>query len=111
MGLGWCYLFEADATIPLPVKRGGVILFHKRNIHSSMPNRSARLRRSVDIRYHPSGQPSGRPAFPGFVARSRANPENELRDAKVWQENWREACRRIIEGEYKGPIFRDWTQL
>ena len=96
---------------PLPVKRGGVILFHKRNIHSSMPNRSARLRWSIDIRYHPSGQPSGRPAFPGFVARSRANPENELRDAKVWQENWREARRRIIEGEYKGPIFRDWTQL
>lgn len=95
---------------PLPVKRGGVILFHKRNIHSSLPNRSQRLRWSVDIRYHPTGQPSGRPAFPGFVARSRSNPASELRDENLWMQNWQEARRRIIEGEYRGPIFRDWSR-
>ncbi|MEM7193911.1 MAG: phytanoyl-CoA dioxygenase family protein [Pseudomonadota bacterium] len=93
---------------PLPVKRGGIILFHKQNIHSSTPNRSARLRWSVDIRYHPTGQPSGRPAFPGFIARSRSNPESELRDPVVWQTNWEAARQRIINGEYTGPVFRDW---
>ena len=93
---------------PLPVRRGGIVIFHKHNIHSSLPNRSERLRWSADLRYHPVGQPSGRPAFPGFFARSRANPESELHDAETWQRNWQEARRRIVEGEYRGPIFRDW---
>lgn len=103
-------IINGRSGTPLPVERGGVILFHKRNIHSSLPNRSQRLRWSVDIRYHPTGQPSGRPAFPGFIARSRNHPSSELRDEQVWIENWREARRRIIEGEYQGPIFRDWTR-
>ena len=93
---------------PLPVKRGGVILFHKQNIHCSLPNRSDRLRWSVDIRYHPIGQPSGRPAFPGFIARSRSNPDSELKDAQIWYQRWRTARQRIIDREYQGPIFRDW---
>jgi len=93
---------------PLPVRRGGVILFHKHNIHSSLPNLSERLRWSLDLRYHPAGQPSGRPAFPGFIARSRRNPDSELRDAQVWQQNWADARRRIVNGEYQGPVFRDW---
>ena len=93
---------------PLPVKRGGLILFHKQNIHSSLPNRSTRLRWSLDIRYHPTGQASGRPAFPGFVARSRSNPASELRDENIWMDNWRKARQRIIDGDYQGPVFRDW---
>ncbi len=92
----------------MPVKRGSVILFHKCNIHSSLPNKSDRLRWSVDIRYHPSGEPSGRPAFPGFVARSRSNPASELRDEALWLQQWRDARQRIINGEYQGPVFRDW---
>ena len=94
---------------PLPVGRGGIILFHRHNIHSSLPNRSDRLRWSLDMRYHPVGQPSGRPAFPGFVARSRRDPASELHDAKAWQDNWEAARQRIVNGEYQGPIFRDWA--
>lgn len=93
---------------PLPVERGGVILFHKHNIHSSLPNRSERLRWSLDLRYHPADQPSGRPAFPGFIARSRQQPDSELRDASAWQQRWEDARLRIVRGEYEGPIFRDW---
>lgn len=96
--------------VSLPVKRGGVILFHKQNIHCSRPNKSDRLRWSVDIRYHPIGQPSGRPAFPGFIARSKAAPERELRDAARWKQSWEDARQRIIRGEYTGPIFRDWLR-
>ena len=40
----------------LPVKRGGIIMFHKENIHCARSNRSDRIRWSVDIRYHPIGQ-------------------------------------------------------
>lgn len=93
---------------PLPVKRGGLVIFHKNNIHCSLPNRSNRFRWSVDLRYHPVGQASGRPAFPGFVARSRANPASELKNAQVWNQLWQESRRKIIAGEYKGPIFKDW---
>jgi hypothetical protein len=95
---------------PLPVERGGIILFHRHNIHSSLPNRSDRLRWSLDLRYHPIGQPSGRPAFPGFIARSRRDPASELRDAKAWQDNWEAARQRIVDGDYRGPIFRDWAR-
>jgi len=94
--------------MPLPVKRGGLVIFHKQNIHCSLPNHSDRLRWSVDLRYHPAGQPSGRPAFPGFVARSQSNPELELKDPMVWKRLWDDARTRIIRGQYSGPIFRDW---
>jgi ectoine hydroxylase-related dioxygenase (phytanoyl-CoA dioxygenase family) len=95
---------------PLPVKRGGIILFHKNNIHCSKPNRSDRLRWSLDLRYHPVGQASGRPAFPGFVARSRSHPESELRDPVIWNQMWQDARTKIIRGEYRGPIFKDWRE-
>jgi phytanoyl-CoA hydroxylase len=92
----------------LPVARGGIIIFHKQNIHCSKPNRSNRLRWSLDLRYHPVGQASGRPAFPGFVARSRANPDTELSDPAQWNRMWQDARMSIIRGEYQGPIFKDW---
>ena len=92
----------------LPVGRGGIIIFHKQNIHCSKPNRSNRLRWSLDLRYHPVGQASGRPAFPGFVARSRANPDTELKDPARWNRMWQDARMSIIRGEYQGLIFKDW---
>ena len=69
-------LMDGRTTVPLPVKRGGIVLFHKFNVHCALPNRSDKLRWSVDLRYLPTGQATGRPAFPGFVARSRAHPES-----------------------------------
>ena len=101
------HLMARRAAVPLPVKRGGVILFHKMNVHRALPNRSAGLRWSMDLRYHPTGQSSGRPAFPGFVARSRANPSSELRDPTAWARSWDEARRRIVAGAYRGRIFED----
>jgi hypothetical protein len=83
------------------------VLFHKMNIHCALPNHSRDLRWSVDLRYHPTGQATGRPAFPGFVARSRANPASELRDPAEWAALWEAARQRIVSGEYRGPIFAD----
>ena len=95
--------------IPLPMKRGGLIIFHKQNIHSSLPNLSSRLRWSMDLRYHPVDQPSGRPVFPGFVARSKSNPSRELKDPLAWKRLWDEARSRIIQGKTEGSVFKDWT--
>lgn len=96
---------EERPVVPLPVNRRGVILFHKFNIHCALPNRSNALRWSIDLRYHPTGQPSGRPAFPGFVARSRSHPDSEQRDHASWARSWHEARTRILGGRYTGPIF------
>ncbi|MCP4997715.1 MAG: phytanoyl-CoA dioxygenase family protein [Hyphomicrobiales bacterium] len=106
-------LMEDREAVPLPVKRGGVVLFHKMNVHRALPNRSNDLRWSIDLRYHPTGQATGRPAFPGFVARSRAEPSSELRDPAIWAQRWDEARQAIIGGEYRGRIFEDrrWNDV
>lgn len=100
-------LMEGRNAVPLPVKRGGVVLFHKMNVHRALPNRSGALRWSMDLRYHPTGQASGRPAFPGFVARSRSDPASELQDPAVWAARWDDARRAIISGEFHGRVFED----
>ncbi len=92
---------------PLPMARGGIILFDKLNVHCSRPNRSSAIRWSMDLRYSPTGHPTGRPAFPGFVARSRFHPESELRDWSRWQALWLQARERILRGDHGDRIFED----
>ncbi len=89
----------------LPVARGGVVLFGKHNIHCSLPNLSTNLRWSFDLRYSVTGMPTGRSAFPDFIARSRSQPERELRDPVVWKQLWGQAREAILSGAYKGPVF------
>ncbi|MEQ8293262.1 MAG: phytanoyl-CoA dioxygenase family protein [Roseovarius sp.] len=90
---------------PLPVKAGGAVIFHPLTPHASLDNRSDRFRWSFDIRYSVTGQPTGRAHFPDFVARSRANPEAELRDWRTWREMWQAACARL-SGQPHIPIHR-----
>lgn len=80
-------LDEAKAK-PLPVGSGGVILFHPLTVHGSLANTSDRIRWSFDLRYNVTGDPTGRPAFPEFVARSRAAPETVLTDPDEWHARW-----------------------
>ncbi len=68
---------------------------HRRTKHSSLPNVSDTIRWSFDLRYNPIGQPTGRPMFPSWVARSRAHPETELRDPAEWARLWLEARDRL----------------
>ncbi len=83
-------LFDADRAIPLPVDRGDVVFVHKQTVHGSYPNISDEVRWSFDLRYNPSDQPTGRIAFPGFIARSRRDPSSELRDPEQWNRLWLE---------------------
>ncbi|MDE0492503.1 MAG: phytanoyl-CoA dioxygenase family protein [Acidimicrobiaceae bacterium] len=92
---------------PLPVRRGGVVLFDKLNAHRSLPNCSGAMRWSMDLRYNPIGQGTGRPAFPAFVARSTQQPESELRDFETWKAMWEDAREEIVGGEYPDRIFED----
>ncbi len=50
-------------AVAVPVKRGGVLLFHHLTKHASLTNTSDGIRYSFDLCY----QPTGRPAFPGLL--------------------------------------------
>lgn len=97
----------ADAPCPLPMRRGSALFMHRLTMHASLPNKSEEIRWSFDLRYNPIGQPTGRGHFPGFVARSRQNPESELRDPAEWARLWHD-CRRRLANEGAGP-FNRWS--
>jgi len=96
----------AGKPLPVPVKRGGVLLMHRRTMHAALANRSDELRWSFDLRYQPTGLPTGRPAFPGFVARSRRDPQSEQRDWRAWAQSWLEARARLAQA--MPPRFNRW---
>jgi hypothetical protein len=86
---------------------GSVLLMHQRTLHCSRDNVTGdQVRISFDLRYQPVGQPTGRPAFPGFVARSRARPERELRDPVAWARLWEDTRARLAARDT--PVFNRW---
>ena len=90
-------LFDDDQAIPVPTRRGDVVFLHKQVVHGSLPNVSENIRWSFDLRYNPIGQNTGREVFPGFVARSHANPESELTDPAEWQHTWLNCRKRMAK--------------
>ena len=100
------FLAEDELFVSLPMAAGDVLLMHRRTPHASHSNHSDHVRWSFDLRYHPIGQPTGRDAFPGFVARSQRNPAIELHDPRAWTELWLDARARLAVGE--NPRFNRW---
>jgi phytanoyl-CoA hydroxylase len=100
-------LLPTERATPLPMRAGSVLLMTQRTVHSSLDNiTDDEVRISLDLRYQPIGQPSGRPAFPGFVARSAARPESVLRDPAAWAQSWLEARERLAEQQ--DPSYNRW---
>jgi phytanoyl-CoA hydroxylase len=100
-------LLPEKAPVPLPMHPGSVLLMTSRTVHSSLDNCTENaVRISFDLRYQPTGQPTGRPAFPGFVARSSADPESVLRDPAVWESSWRNAQTTLAQ--QNDPSFNRW---
>lgn len=94
--------------VPLPMDPGDVLFMHRRTQHSGLINRSNEIRWSFDLRYHPIGQATGRSWFPGFVVRSRSDPDSELRSAAAWAESWRQARYELSRS---GDVaFNRWKQ-
>ena len=94
--------------VTVPVKPGSVLFMTHDTIHSSLPNRSDKVRWSFDLRYSPIGQPTGRPLFPGFVARSRSHPESVLTDPDVWSQLWSDTRSRLENQE--NPVYNRWSE-
>ena len=96
---------DAERAVPLPVKAGGAVIFHPLTPHASLTNQTDGFRWSFDLRFHKTGQPSGRTHFPEFIARSRANPDLELKDWTLWQAMWEDARARLAVAPHI-PIHR-----
>ena len=86
--------------------RGGALLLNSRMLHSSLTNFSDRIRWSFDLRYQPIGLPTGRSAFPGFVARSVMKPGSELKDWRQWAQLWADTRKRLADEGM--PKFNRW---
>jgi phytanoyl-CoA hydroxylase len=100
-------LIADDCAVALPMLPGSVLVMHQRTIHSSLDNTTDHaVRVSFDLRYQPIGEPTGRPMFPGFIARSRIHPESVLRDPFAWAQRWYEARAHLAERE--NPTFNRW---
>jgi len=99
--------FDVARATPVPIRSGGALFMHRRTPHSSLSNSSEDVRCSLDLRYNPTGQPTGRPEFPGFVARSRRDPASELRDPAIWERLWMETrARMAAHPEAVQPFYR-----
>ena len=94
-------------AVSLPMKAGSTLLMHRRTVHSSLDNQTdAQVRFSLDLRYQPVGQPTGRPQFPSFVARCRSQPEAELHEPKAWANMWLDAREQLPSRERL--VFNRW---
>jgi phytanoyl-CoA hydroxylase len=105
-------VFDVGRAIPVPMRQGSALFMSKTTPHGSLGNRSNGIRWSLDIRYSVIGQPTGRPEFPGFVARSRSNPQSELRNPETWRANWEAARARLLMiDDVVSRFSRSWSGL
>ncbi len=98
-----------EAAVAQPMRRGDVLFMTRYTQHSSLPNRSDSMRWSFDLRYNPTGQPTGREVFPGFVARSRKDPASELRDARAWAQLWYDTRARMAAPDFVDFSYNRWN--
>lgn len=98
---------DPSAAVTLPMTAGSLLLLHTRTVHDSLPNQTAdRLRVSLDLRYQPTGQPSGREQFPSFVVRSQLYPDRVTTDPAEWRNGWLDARSRLAKEGI--PPFNRW---
>jgi ectoine hydroxylase-related dioxygenase (phytanoyl-CoA dioxygenase family) len=101
-------LLPLERETPVPMKAGSILLMTSRTVHQSLDNLTDdEVRLSFDLRYQPIGHPTGRPMFPGFLARSVTHPEATLTNAAEWARLWYETRARMAERE--NPSFNRWS--
>lgn len=87
--------------LALPMHKGDVLLMHKEIPHRSYPNQSETVRWSIDLRFQPTGTPTGRYYWPDFPVRSKSNPDSVLVDHEVWSNMWQKALSSDSPASYR----------
>ena len=72
-------------AVSIEVDPGDVVLFHNLMFHCGLPNRTRKVRWSMDWRYQDATQPTMR-THRGHMARSGKAPENVVSNRKDWAE-------------------------
>lgn len=101
---------EAEA-VPVPVRKGDVVLLDKRTPHGSRTNSSDQVRWSFDFRFYPADQPTDRPWFPNITVFDRVHPERIQTDADDWRDRWMRAREAIVTAGRPLPGRREFAQL
>lgn len=84
--------------VPVPMRRGSILLMHSRTLHSSMPNlTSDRVRLSLDLRYQGVEKPTGRPAFPSLQLRDSSKTLSATPES--WRSSWLATRERLADQE------------
>ncbi|MHB1533375.1 MAG: phytanoyl-CoA dioxygenase family protein [Acidimicrobiales bacterium] len=97
---------DESQSVTLPIRAGSVLLMHSRTMHASLGNTTVdQVRISMDLRYQAPDQPTGRPQFPSFLARSPSHPDQEIHDPREWVSLW-EAARLRLKGRDLPPFNR-----
>lgn len=104
----------ADAEVPpgpiitCELEVGDVLMTTERLVHRSLPHSSDRVRWSLDTRYCRIGEPTGRDHKPGFIARSRQQPDRVARSHHAWIRAFEDAGLDWTEKTWKGlpPALR-----
>lgn len=90
---------DEERAVTLPMEPGSVLVMDARLAHASLPNTTeSGMRISLDLRYQPAGEPSGRPHFPSVLVRSRACLDEVVTSSEAWEQLWRQARARLAEG-------------
>ena len=80
---------------------GDVVLMGPLTPHKSFPNETSKCRWSLDLRYHPTGQHSGRLSFPEFVVESAKTNHSVPIDYDKWCNLWINALSKKIKNKYR----------
>jgi hypothetical protein len=100
----------AREPVDLPMRRGSVLILHKRTLHSALPNTTAdEVRISMDLRYQPLPEPSGRPQFPTFLVRGEQEAGQPAATWQQWRQGWLDARARLADMD-AGP-FNRWSSI
>lgn len=99
---------DTARVVPLEVGSGGVVLLHRLTQHASLENNSDSIRWSFDLRYQPPDHATGRPYFPGFLARSAQRPDDVMIDHLEWASSWRTARDRLTSGQTEFGLGDLW---
>jgi phytanoyl-CoA hydroxylase len=79
------------APMIMDCRKGDIVIMSRFTPHRSRPNASQLCRWSMDIRYQPTGQHTGRTGHPDFIVRSAADPASVLTDHDTWCRMWIDA--------------------
>ena len=87
----WPELLPDVEPLSAICQKGDMVLMNKFTPHSSIPNRTKKCRWSLDLRFQPMGEHTGRTAHPDFVVRCPGNLGCVGADYKTWCRMWIDA--------------------